>query len=213
MRANCSGASPANPARELRRQDLFGLPRFTLLQALADADDGSQPGFDRGRGLLENRLVGFAEILAAFAMADDHPAASGGNQHGRGNLAGIGAFLEPEQVLRTDADVRAARSVDRRGDIHERGADYDFRMGFLSQSLHQRGQIVQKTGRLGGPLCTFSSCRRSRDDACGELSGYRNQLLVVIDRNRVMARLRKTLLHKIRQTLEFHTALPRNLLR
>ena len=147
MRANCSGVSPAKSARELRRQDVFGHPRFPLFQPLADADDGSQPGFERGRGLLENRLVGFAEILAALAMADDHPAASGRNQHGRGNFAGIGAFLEPEQVLRADADVGAARGVDRRGEIHERRADYDFGM---ARSGHQRGEIVQKTSRLGG---------------------------------------------------------------
>ena len=49
----------------------FGLAALALFQALAHADDRRQPEFERGLRALEHGLVGLAEVLPAFAVADD----------------------------------------------------------------------------------------------------------------------------------------------
>ena len=46
--------------------------RFALRERFADADDGRESGFERGFHLAVHGFVGFAEILAALGVADDH---------------------------------------------------------------------------------------------------------------------------------------------
>src|SRR5260370_26289050 len=60
-------SNTALPAQNALRQSAFALG-----QHLADADDRLEPSSQRSPQLAVNRLIGFAEILAAFGMADDH---------------------------------------------------------------------------------------------------------------------------------------------
>jgi hypothetical protein len=85
-------------------------------------------------------------------MADDHPAASGSGQHGRRDFARIGAFLQPENVLRADGDVGAARGFDGQGDSDKRRADDDFSM---TRSRDQGSKVVQESCRFGRGLVHF----------------------------------------------------------
>ena len=62
----------------LAAQNIFGEAGFALFQNFADADDGSQAGFQRGLELQVDGVVGFAEILAALGVADDDVSAADG---------------------------------------------------------------------------------------------------------------------------------------
>ena len=64
--------------------------RFALLERLADADDRRQSGGQRGLDLLVDRLVGLAEELPTFAVAEDHVLAADVEEHRAAEFAGEG---------------------------------------------------------------------------------------------------------------------------
>ena len=56
----------------LFREDFLRLAAFAFFERFADADDGGKPRRDGGERPLIYGFVRFAEILAAFAVADNH---------------------------------------------------------------------------------------------------------------------------------------------
>ena len=96
-----------------------------LAQGLADADDRDQPGGQRGARLAVHVGVGLAHELPPLRMADDHVAATGIDQLGRGYLAREGALRLPVAILTSNRDAAAPepRGHGRQGD--EGGGDDD----------------------------------------------------------------------------------------
>ena len=66
------GSASAMPRLNCSDEHGFGFARFALLQALAHAHDGRQSGIQRSHGPLQHGLVGLLEILAPFAVPDQH---------------------------------------------------------------------------------------------------------------------------------------------
>src|SRR5271165_2892262 len=78
-------------------------------------------------------------------MPDDRIAASRLHQHAGGNLAGVGAFLLPEDVLRGDANLRALGGFHGGVNIREWRSDDHVAVFY---SGHQRQQRGEKRARL-----------------------------------------------------------------
>ena len=91
-------------AKADERDELHGDAQLPLLQALAHADNGVQPGLQSGQNLLVDGEIRFAEILAALGMADDDVLDAQVLQHVGGDLAGVGALLLKIHVLGAHGD-------------------------------------------------------------------------------------------------------------
>ncbi len=63
----------AQDGAHLALDHLERLAGLALLQRLAHADDGAEPGGGRSGGLAGDALVGLAEELAPLAVAEDDP--------------------------------------------------------------------------------------------------------------------------------------------
>ncbi len=128
---------------KLAFDDLEGAAPFALFERLADADDGVEVPAERGSDLLGDDRVGLSEELPPLAVAHDHPAAPGLDEHRRADLAGEGARIPRIEVLRADLDAAAIALVRARGERRERRGDHqvDVRQGEgelreLARQLH-----------------------------------------------------------------------------
>ena len=104
--------------------ELHGHPQLPLLQALAHADDGIEPGLQGGVDLLVDRDVGLVVVLAALGVADDDVLHAGLLEHLCGDLAGVGAVGLVVAVLRADGDAAVLEQADGRGDVHKGHAEH-----------------------------------------------------------------------------------------
>src|SRR5579885_450775 len=143
MAANCCGPRPAMPPRN------WPASTASVFQAFAHAHDGGQAGLQGGDRLLQDRFIRLPEILAPFAVPDDHVGAARGPDHGGAHFAGIGALPGPKQVLRSDADARARGSLNGRREACERRADDDLA---VLRPLDQGPEPLEKCGGFGGRL-------------------------------------------------------------
>ena len=91
-------------ARELPADDVDLLPRLALGELLTDAEDRTEAGFEDARELPADQLVALGEVAATLGVADDDPVGEP-DQHGRRDLAGVGALQLVVDVLRPDLDV------------------------------------------------------------------------------------------------------------
>src|ERR1051326_415824 len=108
---------------ELTFEHPMGLTRFALFEHLAHAHDRLEPGCECRNGPLVDQLIGLMKVLAALAVADNHPLRAGLLKHASAYLTGECAVLRfPMQVLAADRNVRVARRLDRRRKIHKRRA-------------------------------------------------------------------------------------------
>ena len=60
-----------DPLPALADQGGLRVAALAIFQAFSHADDGSQVEFQRGLRALQDRLIGLAEILTAFAVPDN----------------------------------------------------------------------------------------------------------------------------------------------
>jgi hypothetical protein len=132
---------------ELRLEDGLRAAGFALFETFADTDDGFESVFECGEGAFADGFFRFAEILTAFTMADDDPFTSDTDEHGAGDLAGIGAFLGPKDVLRADLDVGSRRGGYGRGDVDKRSPDDDIGVGRLR---HEGKKFFEESSSFGG---------------------------------------------------------------
>ena len=94
-----------------------------------------------------DQFVRLAEIAAALGMSKDNVLASALFDHGRRDLARVGAALFAVHVLRADLDVRSLNSLSCDHQINCRRAENDFD---LILSAYQRLQdLDQLKGFLG----------------------------------------------------------------
>ena len=108
-------------------------------------------GLKRGLDALVDRLIRLAEILPAFAVADDHIFDTELFQHVGGDFSSERAVGGPVDILRTELDVAALDRLGDRGDGRERRADDDIglrRADVGNQSLQGFDQGLA----LGGGL-------------------------------------------------------------
>ena len=75
----------------MRAHHVQRLARLALRLRLAQADQRRHARLDRRAGLGADLLVGLAPGVAALGVADDHEARAGLAEHGRRDLAGMGA--------------------------------------------------------------------------------------------------------------------------
>src|SRR5207245_2866360 len=115
----------AGAAAELTAENCFGQASVAVLLSFPQADDGSNPGFQRHQGLFGYIVVGLAEELTAFGMANDDVAATRFSEHRGRDFSREGAFLAPGNVLASDGDAGAFGGLDGRGDCGERWGDDD----------------------------------------------------------------------------------------
>ena len=110
---------------DLAAEDVVGLARLALGQGLADAGDHVQPALQRGAAAPRDGLVGLAEVLAAFRVADERAVDAELAEHRRGDLAGERAFALPVAVLGEDTDLRAGECLHGCGERDVRRSDDD----------------------------------------------------------------------------------------
>ena len=83
---------------ELGSDDRLSLSCASLLQGLADAQDGREAGSQGRLYLAGYGIVRLAEVLASLGVADDDELAELG-QHGRRDLSGEGPLVPEVHVL------------------------------------------------------------------------------------------------------------------
>src|SRR5690242_8757702 len=82
--------------------DLERTPCRALLEALANACDGTEPCPHCRRHLLGHEGIGLAEVLTTLAMSDDHPSTARVDQHRAADLAREGSRNLRMEILRRD---------------------------------------------------------------------------------------------------------------
>ncbi len=108
-------------ALDLVGDQLHGHAQLTLLQALADADDGVQAGLQGGVDLLVDGEVGLVIVLTALGVADDDVLDARLLEHLGGDLAGVGAVGLIVAGLSTDGDVAVLKETHGGWDVHVAG--------------------------------------------------------------------------------------------
>ena len=87
---------------DLHAQHELHLAGFALLQRLPDAGDHPQAVLESRDRAPGDRLVRLAEVLTPLGMADDRARDTELHEHGRRDLARVGAVAGPVDVLRED---------------------------------------------------------------------------------------------------------------
>ena len=88
---------------ELPVEHRFGLVGLTLVQSLADAEDHVEAGGQGNPYLLVDERIGFAQLVPALAVSEDHVLAAEIEEHRRADLAGERTFFLGIEVLRPSA--------------------------------------------------------------------------------------------------------------
>jgi hypothetical protein len=112
-------------AGELGAHHGQGPTGLALVLGLADADDGDQASAERRLGLGPHQGIAFPVIGAPLGMANDDVAAAGIGQHGRGDVARVGAFLGRMAVLGPQLDRAAGKILADRQEKVKRRANQE----------------------------------------------------------------------------------------
>ena len=113
---------------QLTSHHLFGDPLLPLLQYLTDTQDGPDTG-GSGSGKLRRHLgVAFTEQGTTLRMPHDDIAALEIQQHGGGDLSGVGTGGMLADVLRTKGHRAIRQLPSDIGQIDEGRADHHFRL-------------------------------------------------------------------------------------
>ena len=136
---------------DLHTDQLLGHALLTLVEALADADDGLQAAGQRSLGALVDGLVGLGKVLAALAVADDDILNAEVGQHIGRDLAGESTRLLEVDILGADMDVGALGHLDSGDEIGEGNADDDLAAGVLDSG----DQLADEGLGLGSGLVHF----------------------------------------------------------
>ena len=122
-------------------------PRFERDQLAPGDDDLTH--FDGGQALFAHEFVGFAMILAAFGVAEDHPGSTRIAQHPASDVAGMGTLLRLMTVLAADSDGGAFEGLGDDSNMQRGRANNQFRADALGTSRYGprerdclRGQAV-----------------------------------------------------------------------
>ncbi len=140
-----SGEGFRQAARELPADNLGLLAARTLVGTFADTDDRDQAGFDRGQGFFPYQFTGFAMVLAAFGVSEDHPGRAGVTQHRGGDVAGVGSLFGLMAILAADRDVGPFKRQGNRGHMQCGGTNQQFRANIVCA----RGDIPGQGDRVG----------------------------------------------------------------
>jgi len=90
---------------QLGEHNLLGAAGFPLGQLLSEAGDHLEPFCERKADLLADELVGLAEDVASFGVAEDDPLAAEVLDHGGGDLPGEGALANLVAVLGRNSNI------------------------------------------------------------------------------------------------------------
>src|SRR2546426_9377692 len=132
------GARAGERAPHLPRDDGRGGLRLALRQRLADAHDGDEPRGEAGVQAAVHALVALAEVLPALGVPDDDVRAAGLAQHGDRDLAGVGAFGLPVDVLARETDVGAGDRGPGRLEGGEGRGEHDLAPAHAAHALGER---------------------------------------------------------------------------
>src|SRR5207247_334256 len=113
------------PGAQLTLDRREGESLAPLLRRLADAEDRREPVGHGGAELEIDDLVGLADLLAPFGVADEHPTAAEVGEHRRRDLAGVGARGLVVTRLRPELDRAAGEHLGDGGEGGEGRADDD----------------------------------------------------------------------------------------
>ena len=131
----------AKRAFELSADDSGGAAGLAFFQVLADANDGGQPGGERGLELAIHVGASFMQDVAPLAVAENDELAAAVQQHGGADLAGECAFGFIKQILASQTHFGSGDRFSYRFQIHERRAQRDIDLGELRRSFgHRLGQ-------------------------------------------------------------------------
>src|SRR5437899_4123070 len=132
------GARAGECALHLPRDHRPGRFRLALRQRLADAHDRDEARREAGVQAAVHALVALAEVLPALGVPDDDMRAAGLAQHGDRDLAGVGAFGLPVDVLARETDVGAGARRPDRLEGGEGRCDHDLAPAHAAHALGER---------------------------------------------------------------------------
>src|SRR6478752_5756705 len=145
------GGEPVERAVELREREGHVLAGLAYVETLPDAHDRGHPGVERLVGLRVDQLVGLVVVHPALAVPDDDVGAAQLGQHGRGDLAGVGAVVVDGDVLGAVAD-RQPVAVDQRlhrAQVGERRHHDDLDLAEVVALVRQRpGELLDRHHRF-----------------------------------------------------------------
>ena len=127
--------------------DDIGIAVLAFVLELAHANDRNQAGGNGCAHALVHGLIGFAKVLAAFAVANHHIFYAAGLEHIRAQLASVSAAGGKVHVLRAKMNVAASRSFLHSGKIRSGHAHHHVAISVL-YALGQRA--YQLAGLFGG---------------------------------------------------------------
>ena len=172
--AGLLGGHAGQCALDLISDVLHGHAQLPLLQALAHAHDGQQPGVQGGVYLLVHGEVGLVVILAALRVADDHILGPGITDHLGGDLAGKGAVVLVMAGLSADGNVAVLEQPHRAGDVgggHTQHHSAPLALG------HDRLDLFREFLRLGDGIVHFPV---AGDDGLAVSSVHGNYILSIM---------------------------------
>ena len=123
-----------------------GHAQLPLLQALAHADNGDQPGVQGGVHLLVHGEIGLVIVLAALGVTDDDVLRPGVTDHLRGDLTGVSAVILVVAGLGADGDMAVLEQTHGVGDIGRGDAEHNAAPLALG---HDGLQLFRKSFGLG----------------------------------------------------------------
>ncbi len=135
---------------ELPVEHRFGLVGLTLVQSLAAAEDHLEAGGQGNPYLLVDERIGFAQLMPALAVSEDHVLAAEIEEHRRADLAGERALLLGIEVLRSERDGAALENLPDKRQIREGRTDRDGYAVKNAHAIHDR--LGQLTGNGGGGI-------------------------------------------------------------
>ena len=135
----------------LHSNQFGGNALLALFKGFANANDSGKSGVYGGKGALVYGDVGFAEILAAFAVAGDNVFNAHGNKHICAYFAGVCARLFPMAVFGADFDIGAVCSFKGGVNVYIRNAKHNRAVGVLYEGFHS----VNNFGGFGRSFVHF----------------------------------------------------------
>ena len=195
--ASCSrGRRPPSPPVSCVSSTALGPVGLALFERLADAEDDLQPGGQGGVDLAVDERVGLAQLVPAFAVAEDDVLAADVDQHGRADLAGEGAFLLGVAVLAAQRDRAAVRAPGRRAPGTETADRRRPRRASRRRALDDRRRpAARRSAAVGVHLPVAGDEFLAHGSFATAASGMRLRKLA-------SARLNQRLAHHLRQLAE-----------
>ena len=117
------GTDASQSGFDLQGNQIHGHAQLALFQALTDADDGMKAGLQSGVHLFIYGDVGLAEILAAFAVADDDVLHAQVLEHVGRDFTGICAVFFIKYILGAYRYAHIFECAQRGGDVDRGNAN------------------------------------------------------------------------------------------